>query len=148
MARPAVVVQQTQASALLWLPVYVRLPAHSKGSRVNMLIDTGAAFSALPPRDWEEIVPPEQWQTLPEDASLMGIAGSRAYARQEAPIYVLDQDTGAWRQCQINSILLGRRVSGEPASSVPSLLGMDVMRRCVLTYDGPSGQAELTVPAF
>ena len=84
MARPAVVVQQTQASALLWLPVYVRLPAHSKGSRVNMLI----------------------------------------------------------------SILLGRHVSGEPASSVPSLLGMDVMRRCVLTYDGPSGQAELTVPAF
>ena len=78
----------------------------------------------------------------------MGIAGSRAYARQEAQIYVLDQDTGAWRQCQINSIFLGRGVSGEPASSVASLLGMDVMRRCVLTYDGPSGQAELTVPAF
>ena len=78
----------------------------------------------------------------------MGIAGARAYARQEAQIYVLDQDTRAWRQCEINSILLGRRVSGEPASSVPSLLGMDVMRRCVLTYDGPSGQAELTVPAF
>ena len=59
LARPAVVVQQTQAFALLGLPVYVRLPAHSKGSRVNMLIDTGAAFSALHPRDWEEIVPPE-----------------------------------------------------------------------------------------
>ena len=52
----------------------------------------------------------------------MGIAGARAYARQEAQIYVLDQDTGAWRQCEINSILLGRRVSGEPASFVPSLL--------------------------
>ena len=114
-----------------------------------MFIDTGAASTALHPRDWEKIVPPEQWQALPADVSLMGIGGTRAYARQEAQLYVFDQDTSYWQQCRVDSVLMGHRVFGEPVhASVPSIMGMDVLRRCTLTYDGPSGTAELIIPSF
>ena len=148
MARPAVTVQQTANSAVLWLPTLVRLPAYSLLTRINMFIDTGAVSTALHPRDWEKIVPLEQWEALPADVSLVGIGGARAYARQEVQLYVFDQDTGSWQQCRIDSILLGHRIQGESVSaSTPSILGMNILRRCTLTYDGPSSRAELIIPA-
>ena len=134
-------IRPTSVSARLWVSALVGLPAYAEQvGVVNFVVDTGAETSVLAFRDWTRIIAPDLWSTLPVNAGARSAGGIINGSTTQAVLRFLAVD-GEQHSHTLNSLFLLL----DPGAGSPSLLGMDVMLRGGLAFDGPSGRATLSL---
>ena len=114
-------------------------------THVDMLIDTGADFTAIHSFDAlsrlslrRSDLSPAAWPPSQIDP-LRGIGGGIRYRRVSAS-YRLECEDGSWLQLE-GEIRLGELF--DESDELPSLLGLDLLGRFRLTIDKPSGSVTL-----
>ena len=135
-------VQRTTFSARIMVTAICELPAYSRRSTdVKFIVDTGADATLLAFADWTRIIAPEQREALPTNAGAQSPGGIVPGSLTRATLQFRATD-GLRHVVALDNVFL----SLNRDASIPSLLGMDVLTRGGLTFDGASGLASLSLP--
>ena len=135
-------VQRTEFSARILATAVCELPAYGReSSEVRFIVDTGTDATVLAFADWTRIVDPDLRASLPRNAGAQTSGGLVPGSLTRATLHFRAED-GEQRAVALDNVFL----SFNRDARLPSLLGMDVLTRGGLTFDGPSRQAALSLP--
>ena len=123
---------------------YVRcrlsLPRLGVGGRLIFLVDTGADSTYLHPGDGVEIGVP--FDLLQGRSTTRGIGGTASHFPEPAVLVFADEAEG---QDYGYRISINVAKSDDVSDRIPSLLGMDIIRRWQMDYDPTNGKLEFAV---
>ncbi len=128
-----------------YLNMYVYLPAFDLRWWVPFLIDTGADYTTIHPRDWIFQIPRNKSNLLIPTRSVGGVGGSRQNSEQTAALFVFD-DSGIPRVLKATKIDVGLLTPADVTGSpIPSLLGRDILNSGKLVVEPAANPSPVTL---
>lgn len=138
MTSPKKPVNQRYSTGLI-IRIIVKNPDNVRRLPFRALIDTGATTSGISIRVAREL------ELEPVEALKINAAGSLD-KNQRIPLYRVEIDVPSVPRSRPVKFALGWESLGrKPMEEIDALIGHDFLKQCRLCFDGPTGEATLTL---